>query len=53
VRGKQVWDARLVAVMELLGSRHLLTFNKDDFLRYSSISVWNPSETEELLDTII
>jgi len=53
VRGKQVWDARLVAVMELLGIRHLLTFNKDDFLRYSSISVWNPSETEELLDTII
>jgi len=52
VRGKQVWDARLVAVMELLGIRHLLTFNKGDFLRYPSISVWTPLETDEVLETI-
>ncbi len=49
VSGKQVWDARLVALLEAAGIKHLLTFNKGDFNRYSSvIQVWTPEEVELL-----
>jgi len=49
VLGKQVWDARIVAVMQTTGIEHLLTFNKSDFKRYSSvIQAWDPEEVELL-----
>jgi predicted nucleic acid-binding protein len=49
VRGKQVWDARLVAIMELKNVQHLLTFNKSDFNRYQSIEAWLPNEVDRLI----
>jgi len=42
VSGKQVHDARLVAVMIAHGITHLLTFNGNDFKRYP-ITVVDPS----------
>jgi len=44
VQGVQVHDAMLVAVMKVHSITHLLTFNKDDFKRYSGIAVITPSE---------
>jgi predicted nucleic acid-binding protein len=43
VLGKQVYDARLVAAMKVHNVTHLLTFNTDDFKRYTGITVVNPS----------
>ena len=42
VKGKQVHDARLVAIMLENGMDHILTFNVDDFQRYSDITAVNP-----------
>ncbi len=42
VSGVRVHDARLVAVMQVSGVQHLLTFNSDDFARYSNLVVINP-----------
>ena len=42
VSGRQVHDARLVAVMEVHAVTHLLTFNVEDFRRYSTITVVHP-----------
>jgi predicted nucleic acid-binding protein len=44
VQGKNVHDARLVAIMQTYGITHLLTFNVDDFRRYSDITVVHPSQ---------
>jgi predicted nucleic acid-binding protein len=44
VRGKQVHDARLVAVMDTYGLDHLLTFNIDDFRRYQTITLVHPDD---------
>jgi predicted nucleic acid-binding protein len=44
VLGKQVHDARLVAVMLTHGVTHLLTFNGADFQRYPLIRAVHPSE---------
>ena len=44
VSGRQVHDARLVAVMAAHGVTHLLTFNVEDFRRYSSITVVHPMD---------
>jgi predicted nucleic acid-binding protein len=44
VSGRQVHDARLVAVMEAHSITHLLTFNVSDFRRYSTIRVVHPDE---------
>ncbi|MEN3001479.1 MAG: type II toxin-antitoxin system VapC family toxin [Armatimonadota bacterium] len=42
VQGKQVHDARLVATMLAHGVQHLLTFNAQDFARYTPlITVWD------------
>ncbi len=49
VLGKQVWDARLVAIMELTNLKILLTFNKSDFTRYDSIQAWSPSEMVQMI----
>jgi predicted nucleic acid-binding protein len=44
VQGKQVHDARLVAVMQTYQVTHLLTFNVDDFRRYQDINIWHPDQ---------
>ena len=44
VRGRQVHDARIVAVMQAHGLAHLLTLNRTDFLRYTGITVLDPAE---------
>ena len=46
VSGKQVHDARLVAVMMAHGISHLITFNTSDFARYSSITVVHPASVK-------
>ena len=42
VLGKQVHDARLVAVMQVYGVSHLLTLNAKHFARYTEITVVEP-----------
>jgi predicted nucleic acid-binding protein len=44
VIGRQGHDARLVAAMKVHSVTHLLTFNTDDFKRFSEISVVNPHD---------
>lgn len=44
VLGKQVHDARLVALMEAHGLTHLLTLNTADFARYPSITPLHPRD---------
>ncbi len=44
VMGVQVHDAKLVASMMVYGVTHLLTFNVDDFKRYSGISAVHPKD---------
>ena len=39
VSGRQVFDARLVAAMQVTGITHILTFNTQDFTRYASIGI--------------
>ena len=43
VSGKQVHDARIVAAMKVHGVTHLLTFNTDDFKRYTDIAAVHPA----------
>ena len=42
VSGKQAHDARLVAAMRVHDVTHLLTFNTDDFKRFTTIRAVNP-----------
>lgn len=42
VLGKQVYDARLVAAMTVHGVTHLLTFNTNDFKRFTDITATSP-----------
>lgn len=44
VRGANVHDARLVAVMLASNLTHMLTYNTADFRRFSEITVVHPSE---------
>ncbi len=44
VQGRQVFDARLVAVMTAHGITHILTFNDADFRRYPAITVVHPRD---------
>jgi predicted nucleic acid-binding protein len=43
VQGKQVHDARLVALMQAHGITHILTLNKTDFIRYPGITPIDPT----------
>jgi len=43
VQGVRVYDARLVAIMNVYAVESVLTFNADDFKRYSSITALYPS----------
>jgi predicted nucleic acid-binding protein len=42
VSGVQVYDTRLVAAMNIYGVSHILTFNGNDFKRFSGITVIDP-----------
>ena len=44
VKGVQVHDARLAAIMEVHGVRNILTLNQDDFKRYTQIAAVHPAE---------
>lgn len=44
VMGLKVHDARLVATMLVHGVTHILTFNTNDFARYSQITAVHPTE---------
>ena len=44
VSGKKAHDARLVAAMTVHRIAHILTFNTDDFSRYSDIQVLHPAK---------
>jgi predicted nucleic acid-binding protein len=45
VLGKQVYDVRLVAAMIVHDLTHLLTFNTDDFKRFTVITAVSPQTT--------
>jgi predicted nucleic acid-binding protein len=47
VSGRQVHDARIAAAMRVHGIPHLLTFNGDDFKRYSGITAVVPDEVTQ------
>jgi predicted nucleic acid-binding protein len=44
VRGVQVHDARLAALMDVHGIRHLLTLNPQDFARFEHLVVQTPQQ---------
>jgi predicted nucleic acid-binding protein len=44
VRGIQVHDAHLAAVLEVHGVPHLLTFNGSDFKRFPGVNAEHPRE---------
>ncbi len=46
VRGVQVHDARLAALMLAYGVDHILTLNEPDFLRYSEIRAIHPARLQ-------
>ena len=46
VRGVQVHDARLVAVMLAHGLGHILTLNQSDFQRFASVQAIHPSQLQ-------
>jgi predicted nucleic acid-binding protein len=48
VIGKIAHDARLVAAMLRHGITHILSFNKQDFLRFSDIVVIHPTDAASL-----
>lgn len=45
VQGVAVHDARLVAIMESVGVRHIITLNTSDFARYPAIIAESPSQS--------
>ncbi len=51
VLGRQVWDARIAAILRLYGIPHLLTFNTQDFLRFDFLKAWSPEKVDSLLRT--
>jgi predicted nucleic acid-binding protein len=48
VRGVQVHDAHLAAVLEVHEVAHLLTFNGPDFRRFANVSAVHPQEVAAL-----
>lgn len=46
VSGKQAHDTRLVAAMNAHKLTHILTFNTDDFKRFSGITAVNPTSVK-------
>jgi predicted nucleic acid-binding protein len=46
VRGVQVHDARLAAIMQAYGLVNILTLNQPDFLRFPGIQAVHPSQIQ-------
>jgi predicted nucleic acid-binding protein len=46
VSGLKVYDARLVAIMNVYAVRSILTFNTADFTRYRGLLVLHPSQIQ-------
>ncbi len=46
VRGVQVHEARLAALMDAYGVTHILTLNLPDFARYSKVQVIHPCDLQ-------
>ncbi|MBI1747146.1 MAG: hypothetical protein HYR55_11230, partial [Acidobacteria bacterium] len=46
VLGKQGYDTRIVAAMNVHGIKNLLTFNTDDFKRFFGVTVINPQNVK-------
>jgi len=46
VRGVQVHDAHLAAIMQAYGLTRILTLNQPDFLRYENIQAIHPSQVQ-------
>ncbi|MGA9072074.1 MAG: type II toxin-antitoxin system VapC family toxin [Terracidiphilus sp.] len=46
VRGVQVHDARLVAIMQAYGLTRILTLNQSDFLRFTNIQAVHPNQLQ-------
>lgn len=46
VRGVQVHDARLAAIMQAYGLTNILTMNQQDFLRYTNIQAIHPNQVQ-------
>lgn len=44
VKGIQVYDARLAAIMEVHGIRNILTLNQADFKRFTQVIAVHPNE---------
>lgn len=44
VSGVKVYDARLVAAMSVHGVTRLLTFNAEDFTRYTNFEIFRPMD---------
>ena len=44
VRGVQVHDARLASVMLASGVSEILTFDRDDFKRYTELTIIHPDD---------
>lgn len=44
ISGVQVYDARLVAAMQVFGIPAILTFNGTDFRRYAGITIYEPKD---------
>ena len=44
VKGKQVHDAKLVALMKSNGITHIMTLNGADFARYPGITIIDPTQ---------
>lgn len=49
VTGRQAHDARLIAAMKVHGLSKILTFNGDDFKRFTNITVLSPEEVVKSL----
>ena len=47
ITGINVHDARLVAAMQVHGISHVLTFNVQDFRRYTGITVVHPTDVQK------
>jgi hypothetical protein len=48
VSGKKAHDTRLVAAMRIHAIQAILTFNGDDFRRYSGIQIIHPADIQSL-----
>jgi predicted nucleic acid-binding protein len=47
IQGVSVYDARLVAVMQVYGVEQILTFNIDDFRRYRNVRAVHPASLQK------